>query len=111
LNNLRKITDEDERLVTITLLIDIISDLINDRNSHRHHTLPVKYIQEMFHKYSGVMLCLDLIGFKQVRYSFSANQCFSLQIYQELNEYIEHILLSIYKMFDESTRNVKLQYL
>ena len=35
LNNLRKINDNDERIVTITLLIDIISNLINDRNNHR----------------------------------------------------------------------------
>jgi hypothetical protein len=68
LNNLRKITNEDERLVTITLLIDVISNLINDRNNHRHHTLPANYIQEMFQKYSGAMNCLNQIGFKQVRY-------------------------------------------
>lgn len=66
LNNLRKITDEDERIVTITLLIDIVSNLINDRNKYRHHTLPINYIQETFHKYQGAMQCLDVIGFKQV---------------------------------------------
>jgi hypothetical protein len=66
LNNLRKILDDDERIVTITLLIDIISNLINDRNNYRHHTLPKYYIQEMFQKYLGAMQCLTLIGFKQV---------------------------------------------
>jgi hypothetical protein len=67
LNNLRKIIDEDDRLVTITLLIDIMTNLINDRNNHRHHTLPVSYIQEMFQKYLGAMQCLNSIGFKKVR--------------------------------------------
>ena len=67
LNNLRKIIDEDDRLVTITLLIDITTNLINDRNNHRHHTLPLGYIQEMFQKYLGAMQCLNAIGFKQVR--------------------------------------------
>jgi hypothetical protein len=38
LNNLRKIIDEGERIVIITLWIDITSNLINDRNNHRHHT-------------------------------------------------------------------------
>ncbi len=68
LNNLRKILDDDERIVTITLLIDIISNLINDRNNYRHHTLPINYIQETFQKYQGAMQCIHLIGFKQVRY-------------------------------------------
>jgi len=63
LNNLREITNEDGRLVTITLIIDIISDLINDRNNHR-------YYSRNFLKYSGVMSYLNLIGFKQVRYSY-----------------------------------------
>lgn len=65
-NNLRKIVDEDERIVTITLLIDIITNLINDRKNYRHHTLPNSYIQEMFQKYQGAMQCLNIIGFKQV---------------------------------------------
>jgi hypothetical protein len=69
LNNLREITNEDGRLVTITLIIDIISDLINDRNNHRYQTLPVDYSRN-FLKYSGVMSYLNLIGFKQVRYSY-----------------------------------------
>ncbi len=66
LNNLRKIIDEDERIVTIRLLIDIVSNLINDRKNYRHHTLPIHYIQETFQKYVGAMQCIDLIGFKQV---------------------------------------------
>jgi hypothetical protein len=66
-NNLRKINDDDERIVTITILIDIISNLIHDRNNHRHQILPKNYIQEMFQKYQGAMQCLQLIGFKQVR--------------------------------------------
>ena len=66
LNGLRKINDEDERIVTITLLIDVISDLINDRNNHRHHTLPNTYVQETFQQYQGAMQCLHSIGFEQV---------------------------------------------
>ena len=66
LKHLRGITDEDERLVTITLLIDITSNLINDKTNHRHHTLPASYVQEMFEKYSGAMQCLSIIGFKKV---------------------------------------------
>ncbi len=38
LNNLRKIIDEDERIVRITLWIDITSNSMNDRNNHRYHT-------------------------------------------------------------------------
>jgi len=38
LNNLRKIIDEDERIVIITLWIDITSNSMNDRNNHRYHT-------------------------------------------------------------------------
>jgi hypothetical protein len=65
-NNLRKINDDDERIVTITLLIDVVTNLIHDRKNRRHHTLPKSYIQEMFQKYQGAMQCLQLIGFKQV---------------------------------------------
>ncbi|CAF4148682.1 unnamed protein product, partial [Rotaria sp. Silwood2] len=65
INNLRKIIDQDDRIVTITLLIDIVSNLLNDRNNHRHHTLPINYVQEVFQKYSGAMICLETIGFKQ----------------------------------------------
>lgn len=50
LDNLRKIINEDEWIVTLTVLIDIISHLINDRNNCRYHTLPANYVQEMFHK-------------------------------------------------------------
>lgn len=66
---LRNIINEDDRLVTITLLIDIVSNLINDRNDSRHHTIPVKFIQETFEKYSAAMNCLKIIGFKQVRFT------------------------------------------
>jgi hypothetical protein len=68
LKKLKEILDEDDRLVTITLLIDITNNLINDRNNHRHHTLPLDYVQEVFSKYSGAMICLNTIGFKQVKY-------------------------------------------
>ena len=73
-NNLRKITDDDERIVTITLLIDIISNLLTDRNNRRHQTLPNSYVQEMFHKYQGAMQCLQLIGFQQVNSDYVFNQ-------------------------------------
>ena len=73
-NNLRKITDDDERIVTITLLIDIISNLLTDRNNRRHQTLPNSYVQEMFHKYQGAMQCLQLIGFQQVNNDYVFNQ-------------------------------------
>ncbi|CAF4851764.1 unnamed protein product, partial [Rotaria sp. Silwood1] len=65
INNLRKITDEDDRIVTITLLIDIVSNLINDRNNHRHNKLPANYVQDVFEKYSQAMMCIEKIGFKQ----------------------------------------------
>ena len=65
LTNLRKIEQDDERIVTITLLIDIISNLLNDRTNDRHQILPKDYIREIFHKYQGAMQCLYLIGFKQ----------------------------------------------
>ena len=68
LNHLRTINDQDEKLVTITLLIDVISNLITDRNNHRFHTLPKDYIEEYFNKSPGAMQCLDSIGFKKVRY-------------------------------------------
>ena len=68
LKNLREIIDDDDRIVTITLLSDITNNLINDRNNYRHHTLPMDYIQEMFAKYSGAIFCLKTIGFKQVKY-------------------------------------------
>jgi hypothetical protein len=61
LDNLRKIIYEDERIVTITLLIDVISNWINDRNNCRYHILPGNYVQEMLHKYSDTMNCLNLI--------------------------------------------------
>lgn len=67
LNHLRKISDPDEKIVTITLLIDIISNLIHDRTNQRHHTLPKDYINEYFHKSHGAMQCLHFIGFKEVR--------------------------------------------
>jgi len=73
-NNLRKITDDDERIVTITLLIDIISNLLTDRNNRRHQTLPNSYVQEMFHEYQGAMQCLQLIGFQQVNSDYVFNQ-------------------------------------
>ncbi|CAF4425019.1 unnamed protein product, partial [Rotaria magnacalcarata] len=60
-----KNNDEDDRLVTVTLLIDIISNLLNDRNNARNHTLPANYIQETFQKYSAAMDCLLTVGFKQ----------------------------------------------
>ncbi|CAF4648810.1 unnamed protein product [Rotaria socialis] len=74
INNLRKINDEDDRLVTVTLLIDIISNLLNDRNNARNHTLPANYIQETFQKYSAAMDCLLTVGFKQVRYDQFPNR-------------------------------------
>jgi len=74
LNNLRKITDEDERIVTITILIDITSNLINDRKNYRYHTLPMSYIEEMFQKYPGAIQCLNIIGFKQVMKKISFYQ-------------------------------------
>ncbi|UJR10898.1 hypothetical protein I4U23_015086 [Adineta vaga] len=91
-NHLRKITDEDERLVTITLLIDIISNLINDKTNHRHHTLPASYIQEMFEKYSGAMQCLVVIGFKKINNDYVFDQRISVNHLQELVKILENEL-------------------
>ncbi|CAF0975287.1 unnamed protein product [Rotaria sordida] len=92
INNLRKIINEDDRIVTITLLIDIISNLINDRNNHRHHTLPNNYIQEVFHKYSGAMSCLQTIGFKQVNDDYVFDQTTSNEKLEEIVKLLENEL-------------------
>ncbi|CAM4820066.1 unnamed protein product [Rotaria magnacalcarata] len=92
INNLRKINDEDDRLVTITLLIDIISNLLNDRNNSRNHTLPANYIQETFHKYSAAMDCLLTVGFKQVSDDYVFDQTISNEQLQELSKLLENEL-------------------
>ncbi|CAF1375784.1 unnamed protein product [Adineta steineri] len=92
LNNLRKITDEDDRLVTITLLIDITSNLISDRNNHRYHTLPICYIREMFQKYTGAMQCLHTIGFKQINDDYVFDQTISDKQLQEIVKLLENEL-------------------
>ncbi|CAF0979034.1 unnamed protein product [Adineta ricciae] len=94
LKHLRRITDEDERLVTITLLIDITSNLINDKANHRHHTLPASYVQEMFEKYSGAMQCLSVIGFKKINDDYVFNQTISDNHLQELMTALENELES-----------------
>ena len=92
LNNLRKISDEDERIVTITLLIDIISNLITDKNNPRHHTLPQSYVQEMFQRYLGAMQCLNLIGFQQLNKDYVFNQTISNEKLQEVIKLLENEL-------------------
>ncbi|CAF4602828.1 unnamed protein product, partial [Rotaria socialis] len=92
INNLRKINDEDDRLVTITLLIDIISNLLNDRNNSRNHTLPANYIQETFQKYSAAMDCLLAVGFKQVSDDYVFDQTISNEQLQELVKLLENEL-------------------
>lgn len=92
LNHLRKIKNEDERIVTITLLIDTISNLITDRNNRRHHTLPNSYILEIFHKYQGAMQCLHLIGFKQVNDDYVLDQNTSNERLQDIMKLLENEL-------------------
>ncbi|CAF3459573.1 unnamed protein product, partial [Rotaria socialis] len=92
INNLRKINDEDDRLGTITLLIDIISNLLNDRNNARNNTLPANYIQETFQKYSAAMDCLLVVGFKQVSDDYVFDQTISNEQLQELVKLLENEL-------------------
>ncbi|CAF1612521.1 unnamed protein product [Rotaria sp. Silwood1] len=100
INNLRKITDEDDRIVTITLLIDIVSNLINDRNNHRHNKLPANYVQDVFEKYSQAMMCIEKIGFKQVNDEYVFNETTSNEQLQEIIKLLENEL--DFKPIDQS---------
>ena len=104
-NNLRKIYDADERIVTLTLLIDVVTNLIHDRMNQRHHTLPKSYIDEMFQKYQGAMQCLQLIGFKQVRSgdAYVFDQTASNETLQEVLKLLENELE--YKSRQEQVKN------
>ena len=72
LKDLRRISNDDDRLVTITLLIDVLTNLIDDRNNPRHHTLPCEYVQQTFGQHPQAMASLRLMGFRQVRCFSSA---------------------------------------
>ena len=48
LTYLREINDNDQRIFTLTLLIDITRNLILDRTNIRHNTLPDLFIKEIF---------------------------------------------------------------
>lgn len=99
LKNLRKIQEDDERIVTITLLIDVISNLLNDRLNHRHHTLPNDYIREIFHRYQGAMQCLHLIGFQSTENDYVFNQKTSNEQLKEIIHLLENELVNKSDLF------------
>ncbi|CAF5042807.1 unnamed protein product, partial [Rotaria sp. Silwood1] len=87
-------------IVTITLLIDIVSNLINDRNNHRHNKLPANYVQDVFEKYSQAMMCLEKIGFKQVNDEYVFNETTSNEQLQDIIKLLENEL--DFKPIDQS---------
>lgn len=61
------IEDHDERLITKTLLIDIVNNLIEHPHEEKHHILPMEYIDEMFSRYPSALSCLIAMGFEKVK--------------------------------------------
>ena len=68
LKDLRQISNDDDRLVTLTLLIDVLTHLIDDRSNPQYHTLPFEYVQQTFGQHPQAMSSLRLMGFRQVRF-------------------------------------------
>ena len=60
-----EVSSEDDRLVLVTLLLDIVTNLIADRRDARHQFLPAEYINEIFLRSSSSIEYLRAMGFQR----------------------------------------------
>ena len=95
----REIVDEDERLITVTLLTDIGQNLLVDPQREQHRVLPQQYVDEVFATYPSALACLQDMGFRKVSPLLSLSPSLPHLDFQSNNDLV----------FDASTRKETLE--
>lgn len=80
------IQDQDERSLIITLLIDIVVNLIRNPDEEKHRILPAEFVEEYFSRSSSALFCLQSIGFQKVFLRFDSIRIFICSFRRCLDE-------------------------